>query len=1042
MQLVSRLKTLILMTCLVFVGQGFAADDEPCSTGTTWGGFTTEIATKGTDGYYEIDTPEKLAWFSCQTTKEKGKQYSIKAKLTQSIDLEHKLFFPIAAGPGDNGNTGFKGEFDGQGFKISNLYINASELTNAQIGGASNYAQNIGFVAVLGGGKIRNLILEDVDIQASTNAGSIQGLQKDSQISVGAVVGWMAETGGNSVTGCVVSGTIKTTGNGQGVGGIVGNAKKGEISDCMSLVKIQTSGKEAYIGGIIGITKTSVTVSSCVYAGPGLENTGADGLIGGIAGNVYSGTFVAEGDFYEGENLDGVGGTICKSKCTEGGPTITNESEQFSEDNIETVLCTLNGENDDGSCKTEPWAMGETSISLNGFGEDGYRITFYAAEGTFADGKKSQEKYLKAGEQITSTGIVEPTREADHYAFAGWRTKNSTVPNENLGTALHADTIFAVWEPKVEIVFDANGGSFPLSGGAVAEKTVYVKKGAPITVEDIEALPETYCAETDEEQQCVLTMYFTGWSYKQNDVSSADMLDLNGGTNSEKASEDVTIYAVWTETRTYTVKFLAQDNTTVNFVAYVDQGQHVTTRPEDPSIPGYDFVKWLDENNEEFSFDTEIEKSIVLHAEWSVHDYTITYHLNADETNHPDNPGTYNVNTPTFALGAPEKIGHTFKKWSYNQDCTDPAFEINANLSRDVDLFPCWEVKTYTISYLVGNNAYGTVSDQTKTHDVAFRLEGEGRFTRAGYSQDGWSIDINGTNIDYPLHASYTENADLTLYPHWVKDLEVVQNGAIKIFRYANGTATAEIDGEYSGTETVEIQNDIPVSSVTLSRTFNAGKIATLYVPFEIDAENVVGTEVYKFKTVVKSDVDNRWKFKVATATKILPNTPYVVIPEGTQVTFNISAPVTLNTTTSGEPTAANNWEFVGAYQYEKFTIDNDNPIYLFANEERDGAKLGEFVKIADGAFINPLRAYLVYHKSAALPKSAGGNLGSNILLPDELDIEVEDEKGIVVETGRLNTVTGEVRMDRWFDLKGRKLNSRPSAKGTYYKNGKKVIIK
>ena len=159
-------------------------------------------------------------------------------------------------------------------------------------------------------------------------------------------------------------------------------------------------------------------------------------------------------------------------------------------------------------------------------------------------------------------------------------------------------------------------------------------------------------------------------------------------------------------------------------------------------------------------------------------------------------------------------------------------------------------------------------------------------------------------------------------------------------------------------------------------------------------------------------------------------------------MTFDIPTSVTLNTTTSGEPTAVNNWEFVGAYQYEKFTIDNDNPIYLFANEERDGAKLGEFVKIAEGAFINPLRAYLVYHKSAALPKSAGGNLGSNILLPDELDIEVENENGVVVQTGKLNTVTGEVRMDRWYDLKGRKLNSKPTVKGTYYKNGKRVVIK
>jgi hypothetical protein len=100
-------------------------------------------------------------------------------------------------------------------------------------------------------------------------------------------------------------------------------------------------------------------------------------------------------------------------------------------------------------------------------------------------------------------------------------------------------------------------------------------------------------------------------------------------------------------------------------------------------------------------------------------------------------------------------------------------------------------------------------------------------------------------------------------------------------------------------------------------------------------------------------------------------------------------------------------------------------------------------LKIAEGAFINPMRAYLVYHKNANVAaKSASGSLGSNILLPDELDIEVEDENGIVVQTGRLNTLTGEVRMDRWFDLKGRKLNSKPTVKGTYYKNGKRVIVK
>jgi hypothetical protein len=299
---------------------------------------------------------------------------------------------------------------------------------------------------------------------------------------------------------------------------------------------------------------------------------------------------------------------------------------------------------------------------------------------------------------------------------------------------------------------------------------------------------------------------------------------------------------------------------------------------------------------------------------------------------------------------------------------------------------------------------------------------------------------------------------DKIFYAKWIPESVETQYGAITITESnANvdgeivTTRAAVINGNYGGgdepnldeADAVEISSDIAVNSVTLNRTFNAGKIATLYVPFETDAENVVGTEVYKFKTVVKSEEDGRWKFKVSTATKVMPNTPYVIIPEGTQVTFNISAPVTLNTTTAGEATAANNWQFVGAYQYEKFTLDNNNPIYLFADQARDGAKLGEFVKIAEGAFINPMRAYLIYHKNTNVAaKSASGNLGSNILLPDELDIEIENENGIVVQTGKLNTVTGEVRMDRWFDLKGRKLNSRPSAKGTYYKNGKKVIIK
>lgn len=262
--------------------------------------------------------------------------------------------------------------------------------------------------------------------------------------------------------------------------------------------------------------------------------------------------------------------------------------------------------------------------------------------------------------------------------------------------------------------------------------------------------------------------------------------------------------------------------------------------------------------------------------------------------------------------------------------------------------------------------------------------------------------------------------------------------GAVTITEYPDKTV-AKIDGNYTGEDAVEITSDIVVNSVTLDRTFNVNKISTLYVPFEIDTANVKNATVYKFKKVVKED--DRWKFKVAKAGKVMPNTPYVVLPSASQVTFDIAESVTLNTTTKGEETTSGAWEFKGLYNYTKFVMDDENPIYVFANQECSGAKLGEFVKTTEGAWSNPMRAYLVYHKGTALAKSALGDQNS-FLLPSELDIEIEDENGVVVQTGKLNTVTGEVRMDRWFDLKGRSLNSKPTAKGTYYKNGKKTIIR
>ena len=328
---------------------------------------------------------------------------------------------------------------------------------------------------------------------------------------------------------------------------------------------------------------------------------------------------------------------------------------------------------------------------------------------------------------------------------------------------------------------------------------------------------------------------------------------------------------------------------------------------------------------------------------------------------------------------------------------------------------------------IVGTANSGSVSESGGAIDIS----NSGLFGSSNVGGICGSItgDVTLTDVSYEGNASSIAGAggnNVTI---------VTKYGALTVTE-RNSVKTAVIDGDYMDAGTVEITSDMSVSSVSLNRTFNQNVISTLYVPFNIAATDVVGAKVYKFKTVEKNETDGRWKFKVSTAESVEANTPYVILPSATQITFKASS---LTLSTSNPVThSEGKWEFKGTYELKTFAETSDEAFYVFAGQESAGTKLGQFVK--SSGYANPMRAYLVYHKTLA--KSAAGSLGSNILLPDELDIEVENEKGVVVEKGRLNTVTGEVRMNGWYDLKGRKLNSKPTVKGTYYNNGKKVIVK
>lgn len=78
----------------------------------------------------------------------------------------------------------------------------------------------------------------------------------------------------------------------------------------------------------------------------------------------------------------------------------------------------------------------------------------------------------------------------------------------------------------------------------------------------------------------------------------------------------------------------------------------------------------------------------------------------------------------------------------------------------------------YQISYNPGANGSGSISAGIKTWKTSFTLSSS-TFTRDGYTQDGWSASDGGSKV-YNLGGSYTTDADVTLYPHWVENTYTV----------------------------------------------------------------------------------------------------------------------------------------------------------------------------------------------------------------------------------------------------------------------------
>ena len=110
--------------------------------------------------------------------------------------------------------------------------------------------------------------------------------------------------------------------------------------------------------------------------------------------------------------------------------------------------------------------------------------------------------------------------------------------------------------------------------------------------------------------------------------------------------------------------------------------------------------------------------------------------------------------------------------------------------------------KTYSVTYLPGNDVVGSVESISKLQDTSLNLKAA-LYTKTGYTQTGWSLSEGGEKT-YDLNGEYKENEAIKLYPYWSKSEKPTETASAKPSQTAepNETASAKPGQTEKPTET------------------------------------------------------------------------------------------------------------------------------------------------------------------------------------------------------------------------------------------------
>ena len=341
----------------------------------------------------------------------------------------------------------------------------------------------------------------------------------------------------------------------------------------------------------------------------------------------------------------------------------------------------------------------------------------------------------------------------------------------------------------------------------------------------------------------------------------------------------------------------------------------------------------------------------------------------------------------------------------------------------------------YSVTY---NANGGTGEPSTQYKRTGFNLTlSSTQPTRDGYIFAGWKTEADGSGASYAAGATYSTDADVTLYAQWTCNTTtsgIDWNPSTKSGTFLMPAYNVEVSTKLwylvSETKTLDENKDAygGKSDFFLNRTLTANVWNTFASPFAIAAGDMekyfgAGAEVRQLSTTEVAGTVLTLKF--IDATEIEAGKPYLVKP-AVNVDFSVDGKefenVNLNAATA-TPTETTYADFVPTLG--KTAVDGDKEDILFLGA---GNKLYNPTSLPGN--MKGFRAYFQLKD--------GNTGGSNAKLRSfRIDFgDGEQTTGILSVEGE----TSETEDGTVYDLLGRRLNGLPAAKGVYIVKGKKVV--